>query len=101
VQYACAEYVARLQAVRIGISMSRIGTPWDNAKAESWMRTLKAEAMDGRRFRDLEDARESLVAFAEDHYNRRRLHSALGYRSPVEFEQALAAPPAAAEFFQA
>jgi len=97
VQYACAEYVARLQTAGIRISMSRIGTPWDNAKAESFMKTLKAEAVDGRRFHDLEDARESLVAFIEEHYNQRRLHSALGC-SPAEFEQARGAPPAAAEF---
>lgn len=101
VQYACAEYVARLHAAQIQMSMSRIGTPWDNAKAESFMKTLKAEAVDGRRFRDLQDAKENLVAFIEDHYNQRRLHSALGYRSPAEFEQTLAAPPAAAEFFKA
>ena len=88
VQYACAEYVGRLQAAGIQISMSRTGTPWDNAKAESFMKTLKAEAVDGRRFRDLEDAKEHLVSFIEGHYNTHRLHSALGYRSPLEFEQA-------------
>ena len=93
VQYACAEYVERLETAGIGISMSRIGTPWDNAKAESFMKTLKAEAVDGRRFRNLEDAQESLKAFLEEHYNQRRLHSALGYRSPEEFEQAKGAPP--------
>ena len=101
VQYACAEYVARLQAARLQISMSRTGTPWDNAKAESFMKTLKAEAVDGRRFRDLADAREHLESFVEGHYNTHRLHSALGYQSPVEFEKARTAPPAAAEFFQA
>jgi putative transposase len=101
VQYACAEYVARLQAAGIQISMSRIGTPWDNAKAESFMKTLQAEAVDGRRFRDLEDARESLVTLIENHYNACRLHSALGYRSPAEFEQTPATPPTAAESLKA
>jgi putative transposase len=101
VQYACAEYVSRLERAGIGISMSRIGTPWDNAKAESFMKTLKAEAVDGRRFRDLEEAKQTLVAFIEEHYNQRRMHSALEYRSPVEFEQMRETPPAAAEFTQA
>ena len=90
VQYACAEYVECLQSSAIEISRSRKGTPWDNAKAESFMKTLKAEAVDGRRFRDLEDAKEQLGAFMEEHYNTHRPHSALGYRSPLEFEQALA-----------
>jgi len=90
VQYACAEYVECLQSAAIEISRSRKGTPWDNAKAESFMKTLKAEAVDGRRFRDLEDDKEQLGAFMEEHYNTHRLHSALGYRSPLEFEQALA-----------
>lgn len=108
VQYASAEYVACLQAASMRISMSGIGRPWENARAESFMRTLKAEAVDGRRFRDLQDARDSLITFIEEHYNARRLHSALGYCSPVEFEDKSRAlqsgtttPPAAAEFFQA
>lgn len=101
VQYACAEYVTRLQGAGLQISMSRTGTPWDNAKAESFMKTLKTEAVDGRRFRDLEDAKEHLVEFIEGHYNTHRLHSALGYRSPAAFEQSRTAPPAAAEFSKA
>jgi putative transposase len=87
VQYACAEYVLRLQAAGIQISMSRRASPWDNARAESFMKTLKAEAVDGRRFRNLEEARSALVSFIQEHYNARRLHSALGYCSPLEFEQ--------------
>ena len=104
VQYASAEYVARLQAEGIRISMSGRGRPWENARAESFMKTLKAEAVDGRRFRDLQEARDGLIAFIEEHYNTRRLHSALGYCSPVEFEEqsrATTTPPVAAEFFQA
>ncbi len=89
VQYASAEYTMRLRAAGIRISMSRIGTPWDNAKAESFMRTLKAEQVDGQRYRNLEEARSSLARFIEEYYNQRRLHSALGYRSPAEFERAL------------
>jgi transposase InsO family protein len=53
------------------------------------MRTLKAEQVDGRQYRNLEEARGSLAAFIEEYYNQRRLHSALGYRSPAEFERAL------------
>ncbi len=53
------------------------------------MRTLKAEQVDGQRYRNLEEARSSLARFIEEYYNQRRLHSALGYRSPAEFERAL------------
>jgi len=108
VQYASSEYVARLQTAGIRISMSGIASPWENARAESFMKTLKAEAVDGRCFRNLEEARDALAGFIQDHYNARRLHSALGYCSPTEFEQAYqaavtpsATPPAAAEFIQA
>lgn len=108
VQYASNEYVVRLQAVGIRMSMSGIASPWENARAESFMKTLKAEAVDGRCFRNLEEARDALVAFIQNHYNARRLHSALGYCSPAEFERAhqsmgppQATPPAAAELIQA
>jgi transposase InsO family protein len=86
VQYACREYVTMLQQSGIEISMSRPGNPYDNAFAESFMKTLKAEEIDGRRYRDLEDAIASIGVFIEGFYNIQRLHSALGYRSPVEFE---------------
>jgi putative transposase len=69
--------------------MSRIGSPSDNAKAESFMKTLKREEVDGRAYRDVADARGQIRAFIEDAYNRQRLHSALGYLSPAEFEVAL------------
>jgi len=88
VQYACAEYAERLEAAGVIPSMSRGGCPTDNAKAESFMKTLKTEEVDGSAYRDLAHARSSIRAFIEDVYNRHRLHSALAYRSPVEFEQA-------------
>jgi putative transposase len=89
VQYACADYTAVLTAHDIQASMSRIGNPYDNAKAESFMKTLKQEEVDGRDYRDLEEARQAIGVFIEDVYNRRRLHSALGYQSPAKFETSL------------
>jgi putative transposase len=89
VQYACREYVVLLEAHGIQPSMSRVGNPYDNAKAESFMKTLKQEEVDGRDYCDLNHARETIGAFIEDVYNRQRLHSALAYRPPIEFEASL------------
>ena len=79
--------------------MSRIGNPYDNAKAERFMRTLKEEEIDGRAYRDISDAMKSIGEFIERIYNRQRLHSALDYLSPDEYEAGLTRlrqdPPAA------
>ena len=85
-QYACHDYIARLNRTGIEVSMSRSGNPYDNAYAESFMKTLKTEEVDGRRYRNLEDASDSIETFIEVFYNQERLHSRLGYLSPAEFE---------------
>ena len=86
VQYACGDYIARLQAHGIQPSMSRLACPYDNAMAESFMKTLKAEEVDAAAYRDLADARAQIGQFIDAVYNRQRLHSALRYRSPEEYE---------------
>jgi len=73
--------------------MSRPGNPYDNAFAESFMKTLKAEEVDARPYRNLEQAAASIERFIDAFYNQERLHSALGYRSPVEFEASLNGSP--------
>jgi putative transposase len=87
VQYACGDYIERLEQADIQPSMSRAGCPWDNAMAESFMKTLKSEEVDGRAYRDLADAEASIGEFIDGIYNRQRLHSALAYRSPLAFEE--------------
>jgi putative transposase len=91
VQYACGDYTALLAAHDIQPSMSRVGNPYDNAKAESFMKTLKQEEVDGRAYRDVDEARQLIGTFIEQVYNQQRLHSALAYRPPAEFEANL--PP--------
>ena len=97
VQYASRDYSSILEAHGIEPSMSRIGCPYDNAKAESFMKTLKQEEVDGRAYRDVEHARSAIGAFLDQVYNRHRLHSALAYQSPVEFEANLPPMPAATQ----
>jgi putative transposase len=90
VQYAAADYVAVLHDHKIEISMSRTGNPYDNAKAERFMRTLKYEEIYMNDYETLAEVRASIEHFIEAVYNRKRLHSAIGYRPPVEFEASLA-----------
>jgi putative transposase len=89
IQYACQEYRALLERHSLQASMSRVGNPYDNAKAESFMATLKREQIDGRDWQDLAEVRTALGDFIDRVYNLCRLHSALGYRSPAEFENAI------------
>ena len=90
-KYAGNDYTDLLKAHRIDISMSRKGNPWDNATCESFMKTLKYEQVYRNEYRDLAEARASIREFLEKIYNRQRLHSALGYVPPAEFERNLAA----------
>jgi transposase InsO family protein len=85
-QYACSDYTDILNAHGILTSMSRVANPYDNAKAESFMKTLKHEEVDGSLYRDAYQARRNIGVFLEEVYNRQRLHSALDYHAPVEFE---------------
>lgn len=96
VQYACGDYVALLQEAGIAVSMSRRATPTDNAQAESFMKTFKCEEVYLWEYRDEADACAHAAHFIERVYNERRLHSALGYRPPAEFERQLTQAAAAA-----
>lgn len=86
VQYASGDYVARLGEIGASPSMSKAGCPYDNAKAESFFKTLKKEEVYLNQYRNFEEARTNLGAFLDDVYNFKRLHSSLGYLPPTEFE---------------
>jgi putative transposase len=86
VQYASSEYLARLEEAEAQISMAAVGNPYENAKAESFFRTLKMEEVYLKDYQDFEEAYENIGEFIEEAYNKKRLHSSLGYLPPVEFE---------------
>ena len=88
VQYACHAYVRELQAAGMRISMSRKGNPYDNAAAESFMKTLKYEEVYLWDYQSVEDVKHRIPYFLQEVYNQKRLHSALGYVTPQDFEQA-------------
>ena len=90
-QYASLDYTNPLKENGIVISMSRRGNPWDNAACESFMKTLKYEEVHRNEYRDLAEARTEIREFLEKVYNQKRLHSALGYVPPAEFEAGLVA----------
>ncbi|HEU5422494.1 MAG TPA: IS3 family transposase [Nitrolancea sp.] len=91
VQYASADYVARLEAAGCRVSMSAKGNPYDNARAESFFKTLKREEVSLQQYQTFAEAERNLTRFIEDVYNQKRLHSSLGYRPPAEFEALAAA----------
>ena len=87
VQYASSEYVTRLESAGARISMAAVGNPYENAKAESFFRTLKMEEVYLKDYRTFEEAQQNIGEFIEEEvYNKKRLHSSLGYLPPVEFE---------------
>jgi transposase InsO family protein len=86
VQYASLEYVERLEEAGSRISMAAVGNPYENAKAESFFRTLKLEEVYLKDYRHFEEAEQNIGQFIEEVYNEKRLHSSLGYLPPVEFE---------------
>ena len=89
VQYACEAYIQTLREYQIIPSMSRPAHPRDNASCESFLKTLKREEIYANDYRDMEHLAQRIGHFIERYYNRCRLHSALGYRSPEDFEKEL------------
>ncbi len=87
VQYASSEYVLRLEEAGARVSMASVGNPYENAKAESFFRTLKMEEVYLKDYQDFEEAEGNIGEFIEEVYNQKRLHSSLGYLPPVEFEE--------------
>ena len=91
IQYACGAYIAALRKHALVPSMSRPANPYDNASCESFLKTLKREEIHANEYRNLDHLRANIAAFIDHYYNRVRLHSALGYRPPEEFENATGA----------
>jgi putative transposase len=89
VQYACNDYVKMLTDNALKISMSGKGNPQENAKAESWIKTLKCEEVYLNEYETFEEAKQNIEKFIAEVYNKKRLHSALGYVPPQEFEEKL------------
>ncbi len=90
-QYASDQYRLKLKSLGIQISMSRKGNCWDNAFAESFFATLKKEVVYRTKFRFKEEAKQAIFEYIEVWYNRKRLHSSIGYMTPIQFEESLAA----------
>ena len=88
VQYASTAYVQRLESIGARVSMSAVGNPYDNAKAESFFKTLKTEEVYLKQYQSFAEAEANIEQFLEEVYNTKRLHSSLGYVPPVEFETA-------------
>jgi putative transposase len=101
IQYACTDYVQELEAHHLVPSMSRPANPYDNAVCESFMKTLKQEEIYCHQYRDFAELSAHLEEFIGNYYNRQRLHSALGYRTPEEFERDTAAAGQAGAAYQA
>jgi len=97
VQYAAAVYTQLLQAANVQISLAAVGQAWQNGSAERLVRTIKEEEVDLSEYEDYRDAYAQIGRFLEDVYMRKRIHSALGYLTPVEFENQWLAPPAISE----
>ena len=88
VQYASDAYVTRLEGIGARLSMAGVGNPYENAKAESFFKTLKGEEVSLQEYRTFAEAEASIGRFIDDVYNAMRLHSSLGYRPPIEFKAA-------------
>jgi putative transposase len=87
VQYAATAYVERLQTLDVELSMADVGAAWQNGYAERLMRTIKEEEVHLSEYRDFADAQRDIARFLDDVYNVKRIHSALGYLTPREFEE--------------
>jgi putative transposase len=88
VQYGSHESVARLRSIEAQVSMAAVGNPYDNAKAESFFKTLKREEVYLKQYQTFQEAEDNIRQFIEDVYHTKRLHSSLGYLPPSEFEEA-------------